>query len=382
MLLIDAIAAHMSHAESVDSDRPPSDVSDLYIQVGQPMQWKTPNGLRSFGEPVTHKEFVNTSEGAIRGFDPSNIPGGRIEEGFDCSFVSATGGADALTENSSIRVRMTVYRHGMGDGLAAVVRFGADKVMPLQELGLGPMALALIDDLRGGVLVAGPAHAGKTFTMMAMADHINGAQSGHIVTIEDPVEIRLRTNKCVISQLEVGKDVESFESGVMGSLRQSPVAVIVGEIRDRGTAHAATRVLQSGHFLIAGIHGADGVEALSTYCALHDADRRAEDRPQIARRLSGVIYQVQVRSASRLKWHVASEVISFKSNHNLRQLLSQGKWDDLKSAMESGAPGTVALNKSLHQLVVSGAITAEDALDAAYDPVKLQTLINSTLAKA
>lgn len=378
MLLIDAYAAYQNATlQETGPDQEvlkPGDVSDLYIHEGERMRFRVPGGLLEFGDPVTRERFVETFSQAIPDFDQQLAAKGRIEESYDCPVVRINHDGEAGArgfDEVQMRVRMTVYTHSQGKSLAAVVRFGDDAPPALRDLGLEPMARSLIEELRGGILVTGAAHAGKTFSLMAMMGHVNRSTNGHLVTIEDPIELPLRPEKCVVSQHQVGRDVESFHAGVLGSLRQSPVAVMVGEIRDGATAHAAIRVMQSGHFLLAGLHSADAAEAMGTFSGLLDPARREEERGQMARRLSGVVHQVLVPSKDLRNWCVACEVISFTSNPALRAKVAAGDFEGLKQAVHKDEPGTFQLNRSLLRLVSEGRVTASAALAASYRPAEL-----------
>ncbi len=385
MLLIDAFAAYQNVAfpeTESPQDMRPGDISDLYIHEGERMRFRVPGGLLEFGDPVDRQRFVDTFSLAIPRFEERMAQKGRLEDSYDCpvarirqSSNGIEGGFETHLDQIQIRVRMTVYQHSQGRKYAAVVRFGSDKAPALQDLGLEPMARSLMEELRGGVLVTGAAHAGKTFTMTAMMDHIAHSADGHLVTIEDPIELPLRPDRCVVSQQEVGSDVQSFDSGVIGSLRQSPIALMVGEIRDSATAHAAIRVLQSGHFLVAGIHAADAAEATGTFSALLEPARRDDERAQLSRRLSGVIHQVLVPSIDARNWCVACEVISFRSNPALRSKLAAGDFEGLKAAVRNEEAGTFHLNRSLLRLVVDGRIKPGDAFVASYDQAQLKQML-------
>lgn len=393
MLLLQAFSAYQNLA-SFGSELPENngkaigDMSDLYIHVGERMRFRVPDGLLEFGDPVTPEQFNETFQKFIPDFDERIEADGRVEEAYDLPVLIAVGpqandgapgtglahpAAELLT--TITRVRMTVYKHSRAQKFAAVVRFNPAEPLPLSELNLEQLARGLLEDLRGAILVTGPTHAGKTYTMSSMIAHINASQQGHIVTIEDPIEIPIAPDKCVVSQLEVGADVPSFASGVIGSLRQSPIAVMVGEIRDSQTAQAALRVVQGGHFLLAGLHGPDAVGALRAYCSFLDPTRMEQERAQFAQRLNGVIYQVLVRSKDGTEYCVACEVISFLSASHLRKKLAVGDYDGLTAALLANENGTISLNASLTRLIVEKKIRYADAKKATYDAGELHKLV-------
>lgn len=394
MLLLQAFSAYQDLA-SFGSDLPENqgkavgDMSDLYIHVDERMRFRVPDGLLEFGEPVTVEQFLETFNKFIPDFADRIEKLGRVEEAYDLQILlAAPAPVEDADESSSeyiaspeidttfTRVRMTVYKHSRGTKYAAVVRFNPADPVPLSELNLEQLARGLLEDLRGAILVTGPTHAGKTYTMASMIQHINASQQGHIVTIEDPIEIPITPDKCVISQLELGLDVPSFASGVIGSLRQSPIAVMVGEIRDSQTAQAALRVVQGGHFMLAGLHGPDAVGALRAYCSFLDPTRMEQERAQFAQRLNGVIYQVLVRSQDGKKYFVACEVISFLNAPGLRKKLAVGDFDGLTAALIANDAGTISLNHSLTRLIREKNIRFADAKKATYDATELHRLVS------
>jgi twitching motility protein PilT len=391
MLLLQAFSAYQN-LTTYGSDLPENqgkavgDMSDLYIHIGERMRFRVPDGLLEFGEPVTAEQFQETFEKFIPDFANRIAQTGRVEEAYDLPIVLAVAKGETASEEHAAtselvdtitRVRMTVYKHSRGTKYAAVVRFNPAEPLPLTELNLEQLARGLLEDLRGAILVTGPTHAGKTYTMSSMIQHINASQEGHIVTIEDPIEIPITPGKCAVSQMELGPDVPSFASGVIGSLRQSPIAVMVGEIRDSQTAQAALRVVHSGHFLLAGLHGPDAVGALRAFCSFLDPTRMEQERAQFAQRLNGVIYQVLVRSKDGKEYFVACEVISFLSAPALRKKLASGDFEGLTAALIANEPGTISLNHSLTRLLKEQKIRYSDAKKATYDANELYKLVSA-----
>lgn len=349
------------------------DISDLYIQVGEKMKFKVPGGLHEFGSVVMQGDFDETFK-FIANLSDVLAEKGRVEDAYDLE-VSTIDGSGHEVETTT-RVRCTVYTCARGTKRSAVVRFAPDHPESLQDLHLDPLARSLLDDLRGAILVTGQTHSGKTYTMASMMDFVNASQQGHIITIEDPIELPIPPRKCVVSQIEIGRDAISFADGVTGTLRQSPLAVMIGEIRDPATAQAALRVAQGGHFLLAGLHGPDSVGALRAYCSFLDPGRREEERAQLAQRLNGVIYQVLVPSRDLATYHPACEVISFLKNPTLRQKLAAGDFEAISTAVANSeaSSGCKSVNHSLIELIQDGKITYEAAKSRTYNQAGLYKL--------
>ena len=344
------------------------DISDLYIQVGEKMKFRVPGGLHEFGDEVNQAEFDDTFS-FITNLQDALAAKGRVEDAYD--LITELQNSDGNMVQTSTRVRCTVYKYARATKLGAVVRFAPDRPEALKDLHLDPLARSLLDDLRGAILVTGPTHSGKTYTMASMMDYVNSTQRGHIVTIEDPIELPIPPKNCVVSQIEIGRDAPSFAEGVTGSLRQSPLAVMVGEIRDPATAQAALRVAQGGHFLLAGLHGPDAVGAVRAFCSFLDQSRRDEERAQLAQRLNGVIYQVLVPSIDATTYHPACEVISFLKNPALRQKLASGDFDAISASLINADVGCKSVNHSLVELIKAEKISYEAAKNATYNQLGL-----------
>lgn len=375
LLLLQAYSSYLEMRESRKSSGETApisgilgDISDLYIQVGEKMKFRVPGGLHEFGDAVTQTEFDDTFN-FITNLAEALAAKGRVEDAYD--LITEFQSSEGNLVQTSTRVRCTVYKYARATKLGAVVRFAPDRPEALKDLHLDPLARSLLDDLRGAILVTGPTHSGKTYTMASMMDFVNSTQRGHIVTIEDPIELPIPPQNCVVSQIEIGRDAPTFAEGITGSLRQSPLAVMVGEIRDPATAQAALRVAQGGHFLLAGLHGPDAVGAMRAFCSFLDQSRRDEERAQLAQRLNGVIYQVLVPSVDATTYHPACEVISFLKNAALRQKLACGDFDAISAALLNAEVGCKSVNHSLVELINEGKISYGAAKNATYNQLGL-----------
>src|SRR5207237_5426404 len=135
-------------------------------------------------------------------------------------------------------------------------------VPPRSELPLPPGAERLANESRGLVLVTGATGSGKTPTLAAVIGHVNRSRRGHVVTIEDPIEILHPDESCIVSQREVGLDTESFEQALRRALRQDPDVILIGELRDAETAQTALQAAESGHLVLSTMHTVDAAETV------------------------------------------------------------------------------------------------------------------------
>ena len=157
---------------------------------------------------------------------------------------------------------------------AAVIRYIAVDIPALESLNV-PMSLGdLMLEKRGLVLMVGSTGAGKSTTLAAMIDHRNQRMSGHILTIEDPIEFLFKNKKSVVNQREVGTDTESLHTALKNALRQAPDVILIGEIRDRETMSAAISYAQSGHLCLATMHANNSYQALNRILSFYPVEVR------------------------------------------------------------------------------------------------------------
>ena len=160
-------------------------------------------------------------------------------------------------------------------------------VPQFEQLGLPPGVRRLAEEHRGLVLVTGATGSGKTTTLAAMIDHINGTRQQHIVTIEDPIEILHPDRGCIVNQREVGLDTESFEQALRRVLRQDPDIILIGELRDAETAETALQAAESGHLVFSTLHTVDAAETLGRMIEFFPAAKHQQVRTILAGVLRG-----------------------------------------------------------------------------------------------
>jgi twitching motility protein PilT len=163
------------------------------------------------------------------------------------------------------------------------------KVETIEGLNLPPVIGKLAMEPRGMVLVTGTAGSGKSTTLAAMIGHINSHRSGHIVTIEDPIEFLHPDNRCLINQREVGIDTASFAGALRSALRQDPDVILVGEMRDLDTIGTAIMAAETGHLVLSTMHTIDATETINRIVAIFPPYQQRQVRLQLASLLRGVI---------------------------------------------------------------------------------------------
>lgn len=255
--------------------------------------------------------------------------------------------------------RMNAYRHARGLGLA--VRVIPTHLRSLDELGMPAVIRSLAGLPRGLVLVTGMTGSGKSTTLAALVDEVNRTRSCHILTVEDPIEYRHRSQRAVVTQREVGQHSPSFSSALRHALRQDPDVILIGEMRDAETIQTALTAAETGHLVFATLHAQDCPQALDRIIDVFPSEQQDQVRAQLAAALQAVVAQVLCRRAGGAGRVAAVEVMV--ATLAVRAHLREGKQHQLYSVMHSGrADGMCTLDQSLADLVLRRVITFEGGL--------------------
>ncbi len=229
-----------------------------------------------------------------------------------------------------------------------------------EDLKLPPILLDVIMRKRGLVLFVGATGSGKSTSLAALIDYRNRSSSGHIITIEDPVEYIHRHKKSIINQREVGVDTRSFQAALKNTLRQAPDVILIGEIRDRETMEHALAFADTGHLAISTLHANNANQALDRIINFFPEDRREQLLNDLGNNLQAFVSQRLVKTTDN-KRRAAVEVML--GSPTIRDLIHRGEFSDLKGIMEkSGNQGMQTFDSALFELVVEGAIDEEEAL--------------------
>ncbi|HSG09145.1 MAG TPA: PilT/PilU family type 4a pilus ATPase, partial [Longimicrobiales bacterium] len=232
----------------------------------------------------------------------------------------------------------------------------------------------IINDLsnkpRGLVLVTGPTGAGKSTTLAAMVDKVNRERSGHIITIEDPIEFIHRHQQCMINQREVGADTQSFGAALKYALRQDPDVILIGEMRDLETIGAALTIAETGHLVFATLHTNSAAESINRIIDAFPAHQQGQVRAQLAFVLEGVVTQTLLPKAKGKGRVAATEIMI--CTPAIRAVIRDEKIHQIYSLMQAGKKhGMQTMNDALQMLYMRGDVTLEEALKRSGDPAEL-----------
>ncbi len=261
------------------------------------------------------------------------------------------------------------------NSMAVVVRYIQSDIPSIGALGLPPVLDDIVLEKRGLVLVVGATGSGKSTTLAAMIDHRNRNRSGHILTIEDPIEYLFKHRRSVVNQREVGIDTLSWSEALRNAMRQAPDCILIGEIRDRETMQAAISYSQTGHLCLATLHANNAYHALNRIVNFFPLENRQLLYLDLAVALRCVISQRLVRKPDGKR--IPAVEILMNTRH-VAELVERGELNAIKEAMEQSlALGSQTFEQALYRLHHDNIITLDEALANADSPSNLHWLINN-----
>ncbi|GMV43454.1 MAG: hypothetical protein AMXMBFR64_51700 [Myxococcales bacterium] len=256
------------------------------------------------------------------------------------------------------RYRANVYRERLGVG--GVFRVIPNEVPSIIDLRLPPHLADITSYNQGLVIVGGPAGCGKTTTLAALVNLLNETWRGHIITLEDPIELIHPFKGCLVNQREVGRHTQSFSAALRSALREDPDAIVVGELRDLETMALALTAAETGHLVIATMHTTSARKTVDRLIDAFPPREQGQVRAMLAESLKVVITQSLVPRKDRQGRVACFEVLMV--THAVSNLIRDQKTHQLASVMQIGrAAGMSTVDQSLLELVQAGAISAEDA---------------------
>lgn len=253
--------------------------------------------------------------------------------------------------------------------LAAVIRFIAIEIPTLASLAMPMVLTELIMEKRGLLLMVGATGTGKSTTLAAMLDYRNENATGHILTIEDPVEFLFRNKRSVVNQREVGMDTESSDIALKNALRQAPDVIQIGEIRDRETMSHALAYAQSGHLCLATMHANNSYQALNRVLNFYPVEVRPTMLGDLAASLKAVVSQRLLRTLTGGRTAAAEILFNTKLTSDL---IEKGDFSGLKEAMENSlAEGSQTFEQDIARLIATGVVDRKEGLANSDSPTNL-----------
>ena len=335
--------------------------SDLFFSVGAPVKVKIEGQVNSVGKTVLTGELVKAAAYGIM----TNAQVERFEETMESDFAISL-------EDKSARFRVNVFRQ-RGE-VSMVMRRIPSEIPTIDELGLPEVLKSLVMHKRGLILMVGATGSGKSTTLAAMVNERNQKMSGHILTIEDPIEFSHPNGKSIVNQREVGVDTLNYRNALKASLREAPDVILIGEIRDRETMEAALELCNTGHLCMSTLHANNANQAMERVINLFPQDLHKQLFLDLSLNMRSVISQRLVQGVDGRR--VAALEILINTPH-IADLILKGDLHDIKEAMEgSGAKGMRTFDMALFELFKEERIELEEALNNADSRTNLEARIN------
>jgi len=264
--------------------------------------------------------------------------------------------------------------------IAAVFRCIPVSIPTLDSLNLPSILSSLVLEKRGLILMVGATGTGKSTTLASMLEQRNQQMSGHILTIEDPIEFLFTNKKSVVNQREVGRDTQSLQIALKNALRQAPDCILIGEIRDRETMTSAISYSLSGHLVLATLHANNSYHALGRILSFYTPEARPALLSDLASGLKAIVSQRLVRSTAGGRIPAVEVLLNTKL---IAELIEQSDFSGVKEAMEKSlAEGSQTFEQDLALLITEGKISREEGLAFADSPTNLMWRLQNDMAPA
>jgi twitching motility protein PilU len=258
--------------------------------------------------------------------------------------------------------------------ISLVIRYVKSRIPRFEDLKLPPVMLQLVMEKRGLVLIAGATGSGKSTTLAAMIDHRNSNKSGHILTIEDPIEYLFEHKQSVVNQREMHIDTQSYSKALQNALREAPDLIMIGEIRDRETMQSALLHTLTGHLCLATLHANNSYHALSRIINMFPYDARSGLLSDLSIGLKAIVCQRLIRNRDG-ELQPAAEILL--NTALIAELIKNGEIVQIKEAMEQSLyPGSQTFEQSLCRMHLDGLLSYDEAMTASDSPTNLAWLIN------
>jgi twitching motility protein PilU len=336
--------------------------SDIFISAGVPINIKIQGNTVPVNQQLMDPAMIEKI--AFELMSPDQLKTFELTKEMNLSF--------GVPNVGNFRINMFRQR----SSISMVVRYILGNIPPLDTLRLPPILSELIMEKRGLILIVGSSGSGKSTTIASMLDHRNTNRSGHILTIEDPIEFLFRHKKSIVNQRELGMDTLGWEPALKNAMRQAPDCILIGEIRDKETMQAAIAYAQTGHLCLATLHANNSYHALNRVINFFPLDSRTSLYLDLSASLKAIISQRLVRKPNGRRTPAAEILLNTR---HVQELIERGEVLAVKEAMEQSlAPGSQTFEQDLFRLYREGVITLDEALTNADSPTNLSWLINNS----
>jgi twitching motility protein PilT len=333
------------------------EASDVHIVSGHPPMMRVNTVMTPMDYPVLTPESVQSALSEM----VNDTQMRRFNEVQDLDF------SYEVKDLNRFRVNAHMQRNSIGMALRVI----KTKVPPMDDLNLPEVISRLTYLPRGLVLVTGDTGSGKTTTLASMINAMNERYRKHIITLEDPVEYTLESQKCLIEQRELGQDMPSFASGLKHALRQDPDIVLVGEMRDLDTTALAISAAETGHLVLSTLHTVNASQTVERIIDMYPATQQNQIRSMLGNTLQAVVSQTLFSRIDRPGMVPAVEVLL--CTPAVRNIIREARTFEIPNVIDTNRQlGMISLDNSIAELYFNGLISREDAVAQAAYPDKIE----------
>jgi twitching motility protein PilT len=333
--------------------------SDLHVSVGQPPVIRHHGRMRRLDTKVLDNDDTT---GLMKSITPDRCQ----------QELQEKGGADfAIEFTDGVRFRVAIFKQRGSIGM--VMRRIPSQFLTFEQIGMPEAVKRLIVRPRGLILVTGPTGSGKTTSLACMMNFINDNYDRHIITLEDPIEYFHMHKKCTVNQREIGVDVPDFSEGIRRALRMDPDIILVGEMRDLATIHAAIEAAETGHIVFATLHTSGAASTINRIIDVFPKDQQDQIRTQLSTALIGVLSQgLLPKKPEGLIAAYEMMVVT----PAIQNLIRENKTYRIDSTIQtSRKEGMFLLDESLYKLWKNGLVEKEEVLLKSSKPQDLAARI-------
>ena len=335
--------------------------SDMFFTAGAPIQIKINGVVMAINnQPLDPEQckkicYELMTEAQVKEFESVN----------EMNFAQSAG------ELGNFRVNIFRQRNTV----AMVIRFVKPDVPAFDSLGLPPILKEVIMEKLGLILVVGSTGSGKSTTMASMIDYRNSNRTGHILTVEDPVEFAFRHKKSIVNQREVRVDTQSYSNALVSAMREAPDLIMIGEIRDQPTLQSCLLFAQTGHLCMSTLHANNSYNALNRIINFFPREARDSLLADLAISLRAVISQRLIRTTDGKRIPAVEVLLNTK---HIQDLITKGDLSLIKDALEQSlSPGSQSFEQALFYLINSGKVSVDEAMAHSDSPTNLHWLLNN-----
>jgi twitching motility protein PilU len=329
--------------------------SDVYLSANTPILIRINGQILQLSDQVLSQQQIRQLLGEV-------LTPQQFEEFDDCGELNLSLGLPGIGS-----FRLSAFRQR--GTMAAVFRCIPFDIPALDTLGVPSLLSTLVLEKRGLILMVGATGTGKSTTLASMLEWRNQQATGHILTIEDPIEFLFTNKKSVVNQREVGRDCETLQVALKNALRQAPDCILIGEIRDRETMTSAISYALSGHLVLATLHANNSYHALGRILSFYTPESRPALLSDLAAGLRAIISQRLLRA------HTGGRVAAVEVLLNtvlVAEMIEQGNITGVKEAMEKSlAEGSQSFEADIARLITEGVVSRDEGMAYADSPTNL-----------